>query len=203
MLKNLILFILMAVMMTGCVGMYCKAPVSKDTIVLLPKADGSTGKILVTEGASQVLLDSPYASAHSGDTGLEVIKENPADLDRKFATALAAMPPASKSYLLYFETGTDDFNEESKASVGLLLDEMRQRPHPEITVIGHTDTVGSDDDNDALSLKRAIYVKGLLIELGISPEQISVAGRGERELLVPTEDGVDEQKNRRVEVNVR
>jgi outer membrane protein OmpA-like peptidoglycan-associated protein len=70
-------------------------------------------------------------------------------------------------------------------------------------VIGHTDTVGSHDDNDVLSLKRASYVKGLLIKLGIAPEQISVAGRGERELLVPTEDGVDEQKNRRVEVNVR
>jgi outer membrane protein OmpA-like peptidoglycan-associated protein len=43
----------------------------------------------------------------------------------------------------------------------------------------------------------------MLIELGIPPERIQARGRGERELLVPTEDEVSEPRNRRVEINVR
>ena len=41
------------------------------------------------------------------------------------------------------------------------------------------------------------------VKLGIAPDRITVAGRGEREPLVPTEDGVAEPRNRRVEINVR
>jgi flagellar motor protein MotB len=39
--------------------------------------------------------------------------------------------------------------------------------------------------------------------MGIPEEQVQVAGRGKRELLVPTEDNVSEARNRRVEINVR
>ena len=39
--------------------------------------------------------------------------------------------------------------------------------------------------------------------MGIPAERIQAAGRGERELLVPTEDNVAEPRNRRVEINVR
>ena len=70
-------------------------------------------------------------------------------------------------------------------------------------VIGHTDTVGSLAYNDKLSLARAERLRDMLVELGIPAERIHVAGRGKRELLVPTEDNVSEPRNRRVEINVR
>ena len=53
------------------------------------------------------------------------------------------------------------------------------------------------------ALQRADRVKAELLSLGIAPERVRSAGRGERELLVPTDDGVEEPRNRRVEVNVR
>ena len=43
----------------------------------------------------------------------------------------------------------------------------------------------------------------MMIGLGIPSERITAAGRGKRELLVPTEDNVPEPRNRRVEINVR
>jgi outer membrane protein OmpA-like peptidoglycan-associated protein len=70
-------------------------------------------------------------------------------------------------------------------------------------VIGHTDRAGDEIANDQLSLQRAERLKGDLVGQGIPASMIRSAGRGERELLVPTDDGVDEPRNRRVEISVR
>ena len=63
--------------------------------------------------------------------------------------------------------------------------------------------MGSDADNDRLSLLRAERVRASLVAQGIAPERIQASGRGEREPIVQTADGVDEPRNRRVEINVR
>ena len=63
--------------------------------------------------------------------------------------------------------------------------------------------MGSEKWNDQLSLRRAESVKELLIKIGIPENIIQVAGRGEREPLVPTKDEVEEAQNRRVEIKVK
>ena len=72
----------------------------------------------------------------------------------------------------------------------------------DITVIGHTDRVGNLETNDTLSHKRAQAVSELLQASGIEAA-MEVAGRGEREPLVPTADEIPEAANRRVEINLR
>jgi outer membrane protein OmpA-like peptidoglycan-associated protein len=88
-----------------------------------------------------------------------------------------------------------------------LLDEVRaevaRRPGAEVQVTGHTDTVGSDADNDVLSRKRAAEVLNLLAGMGFDQSMMTAVGRGERELRVPTADNVDSPPNRRVELIVR
>jgi len=84
-----------------------------------------------------------------------------------------------------------------------MLAELTRRRAAEISVIGHTDTFGSIQFNDKLSLQRARRVRQLLIARGIPSDSISIVGRGERELLIPTRDKVHEPRNRRVEINVR
>ncbi|HQX60985.1 MAG TPA: OmpA family protein, partial [Burkholderiaceae bacterium] len=74
---------------------------------------------------------------------------------------------------------------------------------PEVTVIGHTDRVGSVADNDQLSVQRAETVRDKLVQAGIAASMITIAGRGEREPAVPTADGVASAENRRVEINIR
>jgi len=179
------------------------AACATDTVVLLPREDGSTGAIAASRGGKEVLLDSAYASAKSSGGTLRSGSVDQATVEKKFGSALAAMPPAPKSFTVYFLSGSDDFTDESKSTISAMLAEMRQRPSPEVTVIGHTDRVGSDDDNDALSRQRAERVKQMLVALDVPADRISVAGRGAREPLVPTERGVDEPRNRRVEVSVR
>ena len=63
--------------------------------------------------------------------------------------------------------------------------------------------MGSVQSNDALSLRRAQKIRDDMVKLGVPADQIQVAGRGEREPLVATEDEVAEPRNRRVQISVR
>ncbi len=87
----------------------------------------------------------------------------------------------------------------------------RGRPGEQIVVIMRSSDfdsylmggANSEDTNDELSLQREERVKSDLVGQGIAAGRISIAGRGERDLIVPTDDGVDEPLNRRVEIDVR
>ena len=74
---------------------------------------------------------------------------------------------------------------------------------PDVLVIGHTDTVGSDQANDVLGQQRADIVRAALIRLGVPGDDIHALSRGKRSLAVPTANGVAEPLNRRVEIIVR
>jgi outer membrane protein OmpA-like peptidoglycan-associated protein len=175
-----------------------------ETVVLLPGPDGKVGKVVVRHGSSQSVLEEPYALAHaSGGGQLQTGRLEREQVSKDYGVVLAALPPRPVSYVLYFVTGLDELTDESKADLRRLLDELRSRPLSDIVLIGHTDRVGTDASNDALSLQRAERVQAELLSLGIAAQRIRLAGRGEREVLVPTADGVEEPRNRRVEVNVR
>jgi outer membrane protein OmpA-like peptidoglycan-associated protein len=176
---------------------------SKDLVVLLPDKDGKVGKVLVHNPKGETLLDSAYAAARTSGGGLERNAASQSEVKDVFGAALAAMPPRPVSYTLYFESGTDAFTEQSKQEVKRVIAEMARRRAPEITVIGHTDQAGSDPLNDALSLQRAERVKAILVGMGIPPDRILTAGRGRREPIVRTAEGVSEPRNRRVEISVR
>jgi len=172
-----------------------------ETFVVLPSADGHIGTVVVQRGDSRQVLNQPYATSRFGEA--EVSRLSPVEVDRTYGATLHSLPDRPASFLLYFVTGTDELTDESKPELEKMLAAMRARPLPDVLVIGHTDTMGEEATNDQLSAQRAERVKGFLIGIGIAGERIRTAGRGERELLVPTADEVDEPKNRRVEINVR
>jgi OmpA-OmpF porin, OOP family len=70
----------------------------------------------------------------------------------------------------------------------------------DFSVTGHADRAGPEAYNLDLSLRRANSVRDALIQRGVKASGISVGGRGEAELAVPTADGVREPANRRVEI---
>lgn len=128
----------------------------------------------------------------------------PADeVQRIFGAAIAARPLAPRQFLLYFETGSDTLTPESQALLAEVVNAMRGRPSPDVSVIGHTDTTGDAAANVELGLRRATLIRDALVASGLDPARIEVASHGEADLLVPTPDNTNEPKNRRVEVTVR
>jgi len=176
-----------------------------DRIVLLPGPDGKLGAVLVRSAAGEVRLDTAYAAAEVTQAGaIAQGREDAASVARRFGAVLAAQPPRPASFTLYFAAGSaTELAPESRAVMDGLRAELAQRPAPEILVIGHTDRVGNADANDALSASRAQTVRDMLVASGVKAFSLDVAGRGEREPLVATADGVAEPRNRRVEISVR
>jgi len=173
------------------------------TVVLLPEKDGRQTAVSVKQGDREVILDQPYAAARTTQVGPRAYAASPQDVDAQFGPALAARPARAVSFTLYFVEGKDEFTDQSKQVVSGILTEIAKRPVPDILVIGHTDTVGSDQANDVLGQQRAEIVRVALIKLGIVPDDIRALSRGKRSLAVQTPNGVAEPLNRRVEIIVR
>ncbi len=176
---------------------------SSGTVVLLPQKDGHPTAVSVRQGDKEVVLDQPYAAAKTSQLGPRAYVASPQDVDMQFGPALAAQPARAVSFTLYFVEGKDEFTDQSKQVVYGILTEIAKRPVPDILVVGHTDTVGSDQANDVLGQQRAEIVRVALIRLGIAPGDIRALSRGKRSLAVQTPNGVSEPLNRRVEIIVR
>ena len=185
----------------------CAASHPPQLVVVLPEAGGKVGTVVVTgvEGGASTTLNKPYAAASvdtiGGKSETRVLSE--AEVKKSFAGALAAQPMRPISFQLYFMEGTDEYTAESKEAFEKVFAEVARRKVAEIAVIGHTDTMGPLEYNDALSLKRAARVRNDFTGRGIPTDSVSIAGRGEREPVVATADEVSEPRNRRVEISVR
>lgn len=176
---------------------------SKGTVVLLPEPDGKPTAVTVRQADTQIVLDQPYAAARVASRGLDPFQSNAQEVEKQFGPALAAQPIRAETFVLYFVEGKDEFTDESKRLVDTILAEVARRPVPDVLVVGHTDSVGTDQLNDALGLRRAETVRTALIGLGVPASDVQASSRGKRAPAVPTADGVAEPRNRRVEIIVR
>lgn len=190
-----------AVLLGACAA----APNTRELVVLVPDQSGTTGAVVVTNPrGSSAVLDKPYTAAllEKGDPVAPPPVERE-QVTKLFTHAIAAQPERPISFQLYFLEDSDEYTVASKDAFEKVFVEVARRKVAEIAVIGHTDRVGPVEYNDTLSLRRAERVRKDFVERGIPSNSISVAGRGEREPVVPTADEVSEPRNRRVEINVR
>jgi outer membrane protein OmpA-like peptidoglycan-associated protein len=172
--------------------------------VVLPNAEsGGVGAITVEEGKTLTTLDQPYATAESRAGGSAPVEESRGNIGVIFRSAIAAQPILPHHFRLYFILGSNELTPQSQAAYRAAFDDVKQRPVYEIEVIGFTDTLGNLRYNQALSLSRAAAIRDILVRDGLDRQAISVAGRGKRDLLVPTADQTPEPRNRRVEITVR
>ena len=178
-------------------------PKAQGLVVLLPDAAGKATAVLVKQGTRELLLDQPYSAAQLTRSGPQLSTSSAAQVQAMFGAALEARPLPAAQFSLYFDEGMDEFTLESLSALASVVAEIARRPVPDVLVIGHTDTLGSDAANDALSRQRAEVGRRALVERGIGAQHIVVIGRGKRELAVPTRDGVADARNRRIEIQVR
>lgn len=181
-------------------------PIPRDTIALAPDPEsGEVGALVVRTDAGEVTLDAANAAttAIAGQAPSAPVVLPPEEIQRLFGEAMAALPPAARRFVLYFDTGEATLTAESRALVSEILTALQGRPAPEVSVVGHTDTTGTAASNVTLGQRRAEMVRDVLVGDGIDAALIEVTSHGEANLLVPTPDGTAEARNRRVEVTVR
>ena len=176
-----------------------------DRVILLPDAEGHVGAVQVRLGDRVETLDRAYGAIHVSREGqLENDQASAQEVDSRFGTLLEQQPLPAERFVLRFRSGSArELTPDSVAVIERLMTSLQARQAPEVRIIGHTDRVGSVADNDRLSLQRAQTLAEILSAQGIAAEMMEVTGRGEREPAVDTADGVDEPRNRRVEISIR
>lgn len=183
----------------------CAPTIPRSYVVLMPDADGVVGQVIVSgEKGEQVLTRAGEVAGIDGD---EVKAELSSEkLDADFSETRAALPKPPDHFMLYFVSGGIRLTDESEAQFADILTRWRTRGAQEIVevvVIGHTDTVGSAENNLALSAQRATVVADRLRASGLKLSGLTVESHGEKNPLIPTKDGVTEPRNRRVQVTIR
>ena len=192
--------VLLVIAATGLLA-GCATP----SLTLLPSEEGKQGAVAVLEenGRAVDMVVSELNSRTNLSGSPRTRSIDPSKLSARQLALLQTLPPPPARLTLYFQEGTTRLTPESAPGLDFLKAQVRERPGAEVQVTGYTDTLGSADDNDALSQRRAEEVLSALADQGLDRAMMSAVGRGERELRVKTEDGVREPANRRVVVTVR
>jgi len=101
-----------------------------------------------------------------------------------------------------FDVGRADIKSNFRTVLDTFATSLMDNPASNVTVIGHTDSTGSDAVNNPLSLNRAASVRDYVAARGVASSRIAIEGRGSREPLVANDTAANRAKNRRVEIFV-
>lgn len=109
---------------------------------------------------------------------------------------------AGKSFVInniYYNTNSADLKLESRIVLESFANYLKENPEMNIEIQGHTDNVGKEKDNEALSSNRAHSVKWMLEELGVDGKRITAKGYGSLKPIASNTTEEGRAKNRRTE----
>jgi OmpA-OmpF porin, OOP family len=170
------------------------------------------GRSSIADGSYKVVL--PYGQNFAVNAQLKGYYAEALNLDLsgtgEFATVkkdILLRPIKMESVIrlnnLFFETGRFELLPTSRTELDALSAMLVQNPSMKIEIRGHTDNVGTDDSNTALSDDRARSVVNYLLEKGISADRLTSKGYGETIPVAGNDTPEGRQLNRRVEFKVQ
>jgi outer membrane protein OmpA-like peptidoglycan-associated protein len=197
MIIRILFVVLVSGLLTACSG---------TTVVLIPDADGKVGKVSVTTAGGTTLLSKANESSQASKADqppTQPVRLTDEKIRSMFAETLAKEPAPPERYSLYFLTGTAEISADANAELVKIASAIKARNSCDFSAIGHSDRVGDNESNRALSLQRAETVAKALTNIGVPKQCMDIRYYGENDPAVPTADNVAEARNRRVEVEIR
>lgn len=101
-----------------------------------------------------------------------------------------------------FETASYKVDAASKPELKEFAEFLKDMPNYDAKIVGHTDSVGSDKDNQKLSENRANSVKTLIVEEGIDAKRITTEGKGEKSPIATNDTKEGKAQNRRIKAEL-
>ncbi|MDE1906512.1 MAG: OmpA family protein [Rhodospirillales bacterium] len=143
-----------------------------------------------------------------GETPTPAMQASPAAMPAMSAMSAPAAPQAmptapSANLIVDFASGSADLTPQAKATLDQLGQALtsQQLAAFNFKIVGHTDTTGLADANQALSEQRADAVKSYLqAKFGVADSRLQASGVGEADLAVQTPPNTPNRQNRRVEI---
>jgi outer membrane protein OmpA-like peptidoglycan-associated protein len=101
-----------------------------------------------------------------------------------------------------FDTNRYDIKPDFRSILDQFATGLQDNAATRVTIIGHTDSTGSDAINNPLSVNRAASTRDYLVARGVAVSRISIDGRGSAEPLESNDTSSGRARNRRVEIFV-
>jgi len=115
---------------------------------------------------------------------------------------IACRGSTESAFVVYFGFDRYDLTDRARQTLDATVAAVRKMSATALSVVGHTDTVGSLEYNQTLSERRARTVAQGLVERGVPAGDMTLAGRSWTEPAVDTGPNVREPLNRRVEITL-
>lgn len=163
------------------------------------EADGAR----VDTAVARADADIAHSQADAARMDTEAAKLQAADLQRQIAELNAKATERGLVVTLgdvLFATGRSELKGGAANNLGKLAAFLNQYQDRTVIIEGHTDNVGSEDSNSALSQRRADAVKSYLMKQGVGSARLNASGLGEGSPVAGNESATGRQQNRRVEV---
>jgi hypothetical protein len=167
------------------------------------------GKLTGDDGprnADLYVLDDPanpiLLQFRVGEDSMTVVRIDwpSASTAKNMEAALAARKPVD-IYGIYFAYNSAEIRPQSDSTLDAIAAMMKRDPTWKLTVTGHTDNVGGDASNLALSRRRSASVKAALVSRGISADRLASGGSGSSSPKATNATLVGRAQNRRVELS--
>jgi outer membrane protein OmpA-like peptidoglycan-associated protein len=101
-----------------------------------------------------------------------------------------------------FDFDKAELKPEARRQLGVVLQAHREQPSLQVHIVGHTDSVGSDEYNMKLSERRANAVATYLVQQAVPRQNIRTEWKGEREPVASNATATGRAQNRRVEITL-
>jgi OOP family OmpA-OmpF porin len=98
-----------------------------------------------------------------------------------------------------FAFDSSALDKDSQVLLERAVDNLKRNPKMKVLIEGHTDSVGPEDYNMGLSLKRAKAVEDYIVSQGVAEERMDIKGLGESDPLESNDTPEGRAQNRRVE----
>lgn len=150
-----------------------------------------------------VLIEAREAEARRRTAQAQLAEQRASTLEQELADLRAKKTERGLVLTLgdvLFDTGLATLKPGAYTTVDRLATVLKEAPDRKVMIEGHTDSVGSDEFNQALSERRAASVQTALLERGVRSDQITALGKGENYPVASNDNAAGRQQNRRVEL---
>jgi len=167
----------------------------------------------LSDSRGRVLLNVPsgfryelrFVSLDVSQTDHVEVFDIPEEDEQRFNLIMTYTPPTDRVFILkgvFFDTNKTTLKPASTPALTNLFEYLKMKSSVVIELSGHTDSVGSDEDNQKLSDGRAKAVREWLVKKGIAEKRITAIGCGETQPIDTNDTAAGRENNRRTEVRV-
>jgi outer membrane protein OmpA-like peptidoglycan-associated protein len=164
--------------------------------VATARAEGAEQKLAADQARSE--SDAAYLAAANSE-------QQTTELQRQIEELQARVTDRGLVLTLgdvLFESGRADLRTGTPGNLNKLVFFLNKHPDRSVAIEGYTDSVGSEDYNQALSQRRADSVRSYLVRQGIGSRRLTASGMGMSDPVAGNDSAAGRQQNRRVEVIV-